>query len=114
MHNTVAFFITVTHIFTVLALLYIFIYLFRDSGIKGKSDLAIKFEYSKRSKILRNSLLILAISLIFDAVATFGSIFHILGDYWIEITEVIAHIFIFFFIIYLIRVTKYVIITKKQ
>src|SRR3989344_86930 len=107
MHNTVSFFITVVRIFTVLALLYVFIYFLRDSGVKGKSDIAIKFEYFKRSNIFRNSLLILVISLIFDAVTMFGSVFHTFSDYWIEVTEVISHLFIFFFVVYLIRVTKY-------
>lgn len=107
MHNTVSFFITVVHIFTVLALLYIFVYLLRDSGVKGKSDIAVRFEYFKKSRVFANSLLILVISLIFDAVATFGSVFHAFGDYWVEIAEVVSYLFIFFFVVYLIQSTKY-------
>ncbi len=106
MHNSLIFLGVVIHTFSVLSLIFIFILLQRSQKFR-KSQLTRLFEFTKKEQIFRISFLILAASLFFDGLSTYGAVFHTLNKEIVELFSVMSNVSLLLFLMYLIKSVRY-------
>ncbi|HLC60186.1 MAG TPA: hypothetical protein VJJ52_02045 [Candidatus Nanoarchaeia archaeon] len=103
----------VVDILSILALSYVIVILGFAEKKSDVSKLTVKFERLKREKILRNSLMLLALSFVFSSFAFYGALFNACSDKTAEVSRLISKLFLFVFILFTIHTLKYATVKKK-
>ena len=104
MHTPSTFITLVIDIMAIAALIYIFLKL-KLSKRGEKSKLASSFERFRREKIFKNSLIILALTFLFNSISVYGTLFSLCGSTTAEVSELIGHALLFLYILYLMKTT---------